>query len=257
MVENSDELRSLLWKKHLHEKTIIDLLDKFSSKTIDYLIRDLNINNVLKKEENTKSENLSPSNKIKIKNSDSSKLYVFSDGGCINNGRKNAKGGYSIFFTDDHDSPYYKFNFTKKIESDDTNSTSTVTNNQAELRAIRKIFKVISDDIKSGSNLFNNKEIVICTDSMYSINCVTKWIKTWSKNGWVNSKGEIVKNKELIQDIVDLEKKIIKVTNQTTLITFRHIASHQPEVQDKNSLEWVLWYGNKKVDENITKIING
>lgn len=261
MVDNTEELKKLLFKKHLHDKTIIDLINNFSSKTIDYLIRDLKIH-LSKNEQNEqdKTHNKLPD---KIIDKVSNKLYIFSDGGCINNGRKNAKGGYSVFFTDNPKSEYYQFNFTKLMKSDD-NSTP-VTNNQAELRAIRKIFKTIYDNVKYirddskstiENNPFDNKEIIICTDSMYSINCVTKWIKNWSKNGWINSKGEVVKNKELIEDIADLEKKIIKATSARTSISFRHVMSHQCEPDDKKSLEWFIWYGNKQVDDNITKIIN-
>jgi ribonuclease HI len=133
-------------------------------------------------------------------------------------------------------------------------SDEPVTNNQAELRGIRKILKVISDELKNDtSDLFKNREVVICSDSLYSINCVTKWIKTWIKNGWVNSKGEAVKNKELIKDIVDLEKKIAK---NDVVISYTHVLSHRTEPTDKDTFEWFLWNGNNIVDENIVKVLN-
>ncbi|MFD0704272.1 ribonuclease H [Alloscardovia venturai] len=43
--------------------------------------------------------------------------------------------------------------------------------------------------------------LIIETDSQYAINCSTKWIYGWKKNGWKNSKKEPVKNAELIKAI--------------------------------------------------------
>ncbi|EFG33042.1 ribonuclease HI [Parascardovia denticolens DSM 10105 = JCM 12538] len=43
--------------------------------------------------------------------------------------------------------------------------------------------------------------LLIETDSQYAINCSTKWIHGWKKNGWKNSKKEPVKNSDLIKAI--------------------------------------------------------
>ena len=40
-------------------------------------------------------------------------------------------------------------------------------------------------------------DINIYTDSAYVINSITKWIKSWQKSNWKNSKGQDVKNKDL------------------------------------------------------------
>lgn len=50
--------------------------------------------------------------------------------------------------------------------------------------------------------------LIIETDSQYAINCATKWIYGWKKNGWKNSKKEPVKNAELIKAIdAELSKR--------------------------------------------------
>lgn len=41
---------------------------------------------------------------------------------------------------------------------------------------------------------------MIKTDSQFTINCATKWLKNWKRNGWKRGSGEAVKNQE------DLEK---------------------------------------------------
>ena len=100
--------------------------------------------------------------------------------------------------------------------------------------------------------LFKDKKNIICTDSMYSINCIDKWSKSWSKNGWKNNKGQDVKNKELIQGILNSQESI----NQDIKIIFKHVPAHMQEPNDKKSLEWIMWYGNNKVDSNINELLD-
>lgn len=46
-----------------------------------------------------------------------------------------------------------------------------------------------------------SEELVIETDSQYAINCATKWVHNWKRNGWKNSKKQPVKNADLIKAI--------------------------------------------------------
>lgn len=39
--------------------------------------------------------------------------------------------------------------------------------------------------------------MVIATDSEYVVRGSTKWVRNWLQNGWVTSKGQAVKNKDL------------------------------------------------------------
>lgn len=213
------QLQIFLYKNKLNEMSIMDLLNRFSTTTVKNIINDLGIIEEVK---------------------ESNDLYIFSDGNCKGNGKKNARGGYSVFFTNDTDSPYYKFNKTRLI-------VTSPTNNKAELSGIKYIFQTILEN----EDIFKDKKNIICTDSMYSINCIDKWSKNWSKNGWKNSKGEEVKNKELIKDILTCKESI----DQNIKITFKHILSHTQEPLDKNSLEYKLWLGNYIVDNNINKIL--
>jgi ribonuclease HI len=221
--QSRKDFEIFLYKNKLNEKTLIDLLPNLSSKSICYLMKDLNY--LFEKVSNEK-------------------LYIFTDGGCIRNGKPDCKAGYSVFFTEDQDSMYYNFNTTKLIVKEPTN-------NKAELSAIKYVFLTICENI----TLFENKNILICTDSMYSINCIQKWASSWIKNNWKNSKGEPVKNKSIIETILE-SKKYIQDQNKNINVDFKHIFSHTQEPKDKSNLEYYLWYGNNVVDENIKKILN-
>ena len=46
-----------------------------------------------------------------------------------------------------------------------------------------------------------SEDLVIETDSQYAINCSTKWVQGWKRNGWKNSQKKPVKNADLIRAI--------------------------------------------------------
>ncbi|KAJ9601987.1 hypothetical protein H2200_013546 [Cladophialophora chaetospira] len=68
---------------------------------------------------------------------------------------------------------------------------SKQTNQRAELTAILRALDIAP----------RHREVTIYTDSKYAIDCVTNWYRNWVKNGWVNSKGKPVENKDLVADV--------------------------------------------------------
>lgn len=222
MSSNKKDFEIFLYKNRLNTLTLIDLLPRLSSKTIDKLRYDLNTEI--------------------IEDSSSNKIYVFTDGNCKKNGKTDSRGGYGIFFTNDENSVYYQFNTARLL-------VENPTNQKAELTAILKLFKILDNN----NDLFVNKEIVVCTDSMYSINCITKWSLNWELNNWKTSKGEDVKNSSIIKLIMELKKKLESLN---LIISFKHVFSHIVRPKDENSLEYFYWYGNNKVDNMINDILN-
>lgn len=206
-----------LYKNKFNENTLLDIIPMLSIKTIKYILRDLELPKT---------------------DQDKNTLYVFTDGNVRNNGKKKARGGYSIYFGDSE--PYKQFNKTELIANEPTN-------NKAELYGVESIMKVI----RTNQELFKNKKVIVCTDSKYSIDCITKWSEKWKVNNWVNSKNEPVKNKETIQSILDIKNNISHVE-----ISFKHIFSHTKEPTDKSSFDYFLWYGNNEVDTNINKMLD-
>lgn len=215
----SKDLELFLLKNKLNEKSLMDFIDKFTPTTIKLIMKDLAIIEEVK---------------------DNDKMYVFCDGGSKKNGKIGACAAYSVLFNDNKDNPLFKFNKTERI-------TGNQTNNVAELTGIKEIFKIINEN----AELFKNKEVIIYSDSQYSIDCIEKWSKNWIKNGWINSKKEPVKNKELIQEILEFKKTIGNLN-----VKIKHIFSHLQEPKNKDSLEWFTWNGNNIVDKKINELIN-
>ena len=157
------------------------------------------------------------------------KYIVFTDGACLNNGKKNPTGAIGIFFSNtDAD------NLGQSIADD----SIKITNQTMELLAVIKAMQII--DRKITDNIINPDIIYIYTDSTYIINSITKWYPTWVDNNWLNSKNKPVENKELIQLLYELKNKYITI--------FKHVRSHQKEPTDKSSDAYFQWYGNHMAD---------
>jgi ribonuclease HI len=146
-------------------------------------------------------------------------MHIFTDGSCINNGKKNSKGGIGVFFGDNDDR-----NVSRELTCD------KITNQVAELTAISVALDIVKD---------SNDIVYIYSDSSYCINIFVNWIKSWEKNNWKKKDGEI-KNLELIKEIYS------KLKNLTVI--FKHVRSHCKE-PEKTSSDYYTWYGNFQADK--------
>jgi len=123
--------------------------------------------------------------------------YVYTDGACINNGKKNAKAGLGIYFG----------------MNDPRNTSRPIigkqTNNIAELSAIKYTYQIIKDDIQQG------KKIIIYSDSIYAIRCLTTYGKKCADKNW----NVTIPNRELVMETYQLYSNLSN-------IGFRHIKAH-------------------------------
>jgi ribonuclease HI len=147
-------------------------------------------------------------NRGKRKSSDKTKYFrIFTDGGCSGNGKSWAKAGLGVHFPKQQH-PDISLPFTSQ----------PITNQRAELAAILEALRVVL----SGDLLDGYDELVIYSDSDYSIKCVTLWAPTWQKNGWKRSgyDGAPLKNLDLIRAIFSLLPKL------PIPLVFVHVLAH-------------------------------
>ena len=114
-------------------------------------------------------------------------LSIYTDGSSINNGRKNARGAYAAVYPD---SPELSFGRPLAAEGSQTNQTAELT---AILEGIR--------GLKSQRSV-SGVVVRICTDSEYSINCLTKWVSGWRKKDWKTAAGKPVVHRTLLEEII-------------------------------------------------------
>jgi len=160
------------------------------------------------------------------------KYSVFTDGSCLNNGKKNSCGAIGIFFSDDDDD-----NYGQIIDNDG----NKITNQTMELIACIQAFRIIEKKINNGLKI---RIIYVYTDSTYVINSINKWYSNWEKNGWKTAKGKDVENKDLIKILYELKSKYV--------VIFKHVRSHNDAPENAESEEYRLWYGNYMADKLAT-----
>lgn len=71
------------------------------------------------------------------------------------------------------------------------------TNNQMELTAA----------IRGLAELKRSCRVELITDSKYLKNGITRWVPKWRTTGWINSEGKPVKNRELWEELWELEQE--------------------------------------------------
>jgi ribonuclease HI len=130
-------------------------------------------------------------------------MRVFTDGACSLNGRPGAKAGYAVWFPD-----HLRFSMSERLPANEPQ-----TNQRAEMSAIHKAAMILEE------NGFHDENIVIYTDSEYSINCLTKWITGWVARGWKTSAGGDVLHRDLIEDTA---KRLAKFKSYR----FVHVKAH-------------------------------
>src|SRR6185312_11389579 len=51
-------------------------------------------------------------------------------------------------------------------------------------------------------------DVTIYSDSKYAVNCMNTWVYKWANNGWINSAGLEVANRDLIEEASDLDDEV-------------------------------------------------
>ena len=121
------------------------------------------------------------------------------DGGCRHNGYANAIGAAAVVLLRKYGG---WTSWTRDLPS-----YPTATSQRAELTAI--IF-ALEKALEKAEDLDNNPfvSVNIDTDSKYAHGCMTDWSFKWRNNGWINSAGNEVANRDLIEEAVDLDDRL-------------------------------------------------
>lgn len=108
-------------------------------------------------------------------------VKIFTDGACKGNP---GPGGWGVILR------------MGSHEKEISGGEELTTNNRMELRAGVEALKAL----KKPCN------VILTSDSKYLVKGATEWLSGWSKNGWKNSKGDPVVNKDLWEELVPLLK---------------------------------------------------
>jgi ribonuclease HI len=135
-------------------------------------------------------------------------MRVFTDGACPNNGRKDAKAGFAAWFPD-----HPEWSESHRVPDDQPQ-----TNQRAELSGIHLAVSILTMKGEFAEDL------VIYTDSDYSIKCLTEWMPGWVARGWKTSVGKPVLHRDLIEGIAE---KLSRFKHR-----FHHVRAHTGGVDE-------------------------
>lgn len=77
-------------------------------------------------------------------------------------------------------------------EKEMSGSEAQTTNNRMEMTAVIRALNALTEPC----------EVIVCTDSRYVIDGMTKWIQGWQKKGWINASKQPVRNADLWHDLI-------------------------------------------------------
>ncbi|KAG0054439.1 hypothetical protein BGZ83_011233 [Gryganskiella cystojenkinii] len=146
----------------------------------------------------TSKDNIRISNGVRMTSSDT--LVIYTDGSSLGNGQQGCQAGVGVFFGVNDPR-----NVSERLDSDPQ------TNQRAELTAVYRALEVCGSD---------TAPIEIRTDSMYTINIVTKWASGWARNGWRRSDGAGVQNRDIIEPLMD------RIQKRPGPINWIHVRAH-------------------------------
>ncbi|KAI8321472.1 hypothetical protein GQ54DRAFT_261703 [Martensiomyces pterosporus] len=144
-------------------------------------------------------------------------IIVYTDGASSKNGQVGAKAGVGVYF-----------GYLDPRNVSEPLAGNRQTNQRAELtaivRALEKVMEHEEKPLETGSAALSGglvKRIVVYTDSMYSINCLTKWYRKWENNGWIRKEKGTVENADLIQ------RALVLIRQRNGRVRFIHVKGHR------------------------------
>jgi ribonuclease HI len=122
-------------------------------------------------------------------------INIYTDGACKENKRQDCgdaagKGGWAFVILGQPD----EFSDMEIVMSG-SDVTIGTTNQEMEIVAVAEAFEALR--YSNPKYDYEGKQIILYSDSAYVVNCLKdKWYINWKSNGWKNSKGKPVENKE-------------------------------------------------------------
>jgi ribonuclease HI len=156
-------------------------------------------------------------------------MEIYVDGGCRRNGNRSAIGAAAAVRMTRSGKHFHRKSYLP--------AWKRPTNQRAEISAIILGLKMALDT--NEEMVANNVQldVTIFSDSKYAVDCMNEWIYKWANNGWINSRGDDVANKDLIQEASKLDDDLRDLGN----VEYVWISRSENELADK--------YCNKAMDE--------
>ncbi|KAF2666074.1 ribonuclease H-like protein [Microthyrium microscopicum] len=116
----------------------------------------------------------------------------------------------------------------------------TPTNQRAELTAIIMAQEQALEIARQRG--YRSIYVKISSDSSYAVHCLTDWPNIWYDNGWRNARGYRVANRDLIEQALNLDDRLMNWDNMGhSNVEYEHIPRNRNREAD--------WHCGQALDE--------
>ncbi|KAF2436602.1 ribonuclease H-like protein [Tothia fuscella] len=126
-------------------------------------------------------------------------MRIYVDGACRHNGKPWAKG-VSACVIKNRNSGYKGWTRLLPLNPRPTNQRTEI---DAIILALEQALQRYEE-----LNGYPSLDVLIHSDSRYAVNCMEDWVYKWSSNGWLNTRGEEVVNRDIIQKASGLDDEL-------------------------------------------------
>ncbi|KAI0009573.1 ribonuclease H-like domain-containing protein [Xylariaceae sp. FL0662B] len=128
------------------------------------------------------------------------RMDFYVDGGCRGNGQPGAIGAAACCLMN-------RFGDCECYQARELPRYPVPTNQRAEIRAIIMALKWALERYDE-LNGCPRMDVRIHSDSRYAVDCMSNWIYKWTRNGWTNSSGNEVANRDLLEKASHLDDRV-------------------------------------------------
>ncbi|GAQ44009.1 hypothetical protein AtubIFM54640_001367 [Aspergillus tubingensis] len=158
----------------------------------------------------------------------SGSIVIAIDGACRNNGKSGARASIGVYHGPDHG-----WNGSARL-SMELRQTNHVAELAACERALTDAWTIQKEWDDIGEEIEGDKgrlyRVVIKSDSEYVVRGMTEWIYKWKANGWVNTKGLPVTNREHFDRVDSIVESLEK---EQVIVQFWHVPREYNQEADK------------------------
>ena len=149
-------------------------------------------------------------------------FHIFTDGSCLNNGKKGAKASYAVVILGITETGPPIAELANSLHVTDQH-----TNQRAELTAIKEAVAYANQH-----NIWSKADrIVFWTDSQYALKCITEWGPGWRAKGWKKRDGKPIEHLDILRPLIELKM------DKGPKFTLRYVEAHQ-SVAKSSEFPW-------------------
>lgn len=168
-------------------------------------------------------------------------MLVFTDGGCIGNGKYNAKASYAVYIDDTiirgHVMPYEYVYGPEGLVCN--NKPVSPSNNRGELLSLVHAFmEILNRDID---------DYIVYSDSQICVKTINEWYPNRLKKGTVHE----FKNLDLVQIMMGIYNKV----KERCCIKVIHTRGHQKIIKNMSDEQKKIISGNDIVDRYASGVL--